>query len=139
MKKLIFTISAIVTILTFASCENDKATSSAPVLGTPILTPNPCEPGDSVTITIPVEKEGDNYYFYKAKYEIQGVDTVNMDKDVIIYTNPLSFKFVAPNNTGRYTISFSGSVSFTAGSTLYGSTNSVSTKLQVKESAPTEN
>lgn len=139
MKKIIISILAIFCAIAISSCEDDKATSTAPVLGEIILTPNPCSPGDSVTMTIPIKKEGENYYFYKAKYEIQGVDTINMEKNTLIYRNPLSLKFIAPTKPGRYNVKFSGSVSFTAGGQLYGDLNSVSTKLEVSEEPTAKN
>ena len=63
---------AMMALLTFMSCEDDKAQYHAPVYKAITFSPNPCYPGDEVTATITYSNKGENWYYFKQTFVLDG-------------------------------------------------------------------
>jgi len=122
------------TTLTFTACSDDAKHAKIPVFDTITLTPNPCMPGDTVTAVVKYKSLGEYYYFFKENYTV-GENSYTIEKSDCKGTNvEPTFKLVAPaDKYGTFPVTFIATVSLTAGSTLYSTTNKVETKLIVKD------
>lgn len=128
----------------FVSCENDNATSGrSPVFDKIVLTPNPCEIGDTIQGTVTYTSAGKN--IYKTTYRIRVVgNTTSGDSTFYSSTwdvydptkSEPTFKFAAPDITQTYTVTFEARrISYSTGGSngeVYGSANTVTANLTVK-------
>ncbi|MCQ2213177.1 MAG: hypothetical protein MJZ36_06035 [Bacteroidaceae bacterium] len=132
--KILFSALIAAAALTFTSCDKDKAEPVAPIFDRVTLTPNPCHPGDSVVAEVTYLSPGQYYYFFQQDLSVGGLTKISVDKGHCTGTNNNpKIRFKAPKQNGMYKVTFSSTVSFTAGSVLYGTTNSVDGILTVKD------
>lgn len=132
-KSLFFAVAAFAGIA-FSSCDEDgKSISVAPEFEEITLTPNPCQPGDSVTAVVTYKSEGKYYHYFKQEWKIGEATTTNLDKANMPTNQKPTLKFKAPDNVGTYPVSFIATLSYDSGDKLYGQSNSVSSTLKVQK------
>ena len=145
MNKICFFLTTILALLFLASCDNDDhATDSrSPEFGALTLEPSTVLPGDSVTATVSYKYAGKKIYSSEYILTVTGVTSEGQ------YVNSVKWKvvdptksaptqrFAAPDVPGNYTVTFRASqINYSSGGPngeLYGSANSVSTTLRVRE------
>lgn len=145
MKRLLFiSISAVLMLISFVSCTDDKIVGVVPVWGDMNLDPATCYIGkdDSVTIRVSVAKKSEHAqnctYFYRMKggKYTQAKDVYTVAPGTVEPT----VKMAVPDSAGVYTITFSTSnIYFNAdlpNGTIAASTNSVSATLTVIDPNP---
>jgi len=139
MKHLL--ILAAVLALACTACDNDDNAKDgqSPVFDKLTLTPNPCNPGDSVYATVTYVSAGKGIYKSKYYYKIEkdGEDVDGASWSVVDPTKSQpTFSFVAPTTSGYYTVTFGASqINYSGGGPngeLYGSANSVNAGLSVR-------
>jgi hypothetical protein len=124
---------ALVGMLTFSSCNDDEAQYHAPVYKTITFSPNPCYPGDKVTATVVYSSKGENWYYFKQVFTLDGtkVSEKVRNNDTYVYMpDPPTCTFDAPA-AGTHTVVFTCSPSSTVGNNLYPAAVSVEAKLVV--------
>lgn len=135
MKRFLQFAALIAAITMTISCEDDEQKYVAPVFDKLVLTPNPCEPGDSVRVVAAPNPVGENWYFYKFNFSVDGNSVFAYMKNGSTNTwnsKEASCLFIAPKTPGNHTVSFSGSVSPIVGSKLYDGINPCTETLVVK-------
>lgn len=128
MKRLISNsaILAILLSMIAVSCEDDYSTR-IPKFDGVTLNPDKCIPGKEIELTLNVKDKGEHVYIYDTKITIVNDDNPKDQKPFTIpkggfsLSNP-TYKFLAPDSSGTYTISVQAKVSFSAGDVLYPST-----------------
>lgn len=136
-------IPVILIALIFVSCDNDSHATDgrSPEFGDLTLTPSTVNPGDSVTANVSYTYSGKK--IYKNCYVLnitgntsEGTYSESITWEVIDPTKSTpTCKFASPLIPGIYTVTFRATqINFSSGGPngeLYGSANSVSTKLRV--------
>jgi len=126
------------------SCENDNATSGrSPVFEKIVLTPNPCETGDTIQGVVSYTSAGQ--HIYKTTYYVRVVGSTTsgdsiFHKQTWDVSDPTksepTFKFAAPDVAQTYTVTLGASrINYSTGGPngeLYGSANTVTTNLIVR-------
>ena len=152
MKKL-FVMLLAMTLIGFVACKDDDAISEAPEIASIELTPNPCHPGDAVTMKVYFNEGQKGSYFYFTEYVLGNIKPLSATKKdsqkgiLLGYEEP-TIKCQAADSAGTYKVSFKGKVSFTGNKAvvgkdskgnkiisdgqLYGETNTVTAQLIVK-------
>ena len=153
MKKLLLMMLAAMMVCIVA-CKDEDAVGEAPEIESIELTPNVCNPGDTVVMKVHYSKEtpGQNFYFTEYLVNLQCLSATKKDAThgVLLGNTEPTIKCLAPEKAGTYTISFKGKVSFTgnkavvgkdskgnkiiADGQLYGETTTATAKLTVKNS-----
>ena len=137
MKKNLLTMASIamMALLTFMSCEDDKAQYHAPVYKAITFSPNPCYPGDEVTATITYSNKGENWYYFKQTFVLDGETILQRTKSSTSTTlpDPPTCTFTAPA-AGTHTFTFTGTPSSIAAGNPYPGDVSITGKLVVSAS-----
>ena len=126
-------IALAICLLSFNACDDKEYTPLSPEFGELVLNNTKCAPGETVTATATIKKEGAYYYYFRIYYTVGSVTNIIEKDEIKTSTGELKFNFIAPTTPGTYNMSMKASVSYTTGNQLYGSTNSVSTKITVEE------
>ncbi len=126
---------AIIGMLTFSSCEDDKAEYHAPVYKDITFSPNPCYPGDTIIATVSYSSKGANWYYFKQTFTLDGEKVSEKVKTntTPILSDPPTCKIKAPA-AGVHTVVFTGAPSSTVGNTLYPTPVSITAQLVVSAS-----
>lgn len=116
-KILFYSFLALIAGIAFVGCEK-KQTYTAPVISELTITPNPCEPGASVTVTLNYTSAGDNWYFDTQSFTMcdsikPSIDSKNLIGRAGPYEQPYC-QFVAPTTPGSYKVAFEGQITKTA-------------------------
>lgn len=130
---------AIIGMLAFSSCEDDKAEYHAPVYKDITFSPNPCYPGDTITATVSYSSKGENWYYFKQTFTLDGAKVAEKTKTntTPILPDPPTCKFKAPA-TGVHTVEFTCSPSSTVGNPPYRTPVSITAQLVVSASTPSD-
>ncbi|MBO4563987.1 MAG: hypothetical protein J5720_00970 [Bacteroidaceae bacterium] len=150
MKKLLV-LTLAVAMVCVAACSDEDAIGEAPEIASIELTPNPCHPGDTVTMKVHFSEPGSHFYF--TEYVLGNIKPLSAtkkdtQKGILLGYNEPTIKCLAADSAGTYRVSFKGKVSFTGNKTvvgkdkdgnkiisdgqLYGETNTVTTNLKVQ-------
>ena len=114
------------------SCDDEEAQYHPPVFSGITFSPNPCHEGDAVTATVTYQDKGENWYYFKQVFELDGTKVSELIKDGKTYMpNPPMCAFTAPA-AGTHTVKFRATPSATAGQTLYPGEVSVTATLVVE-------
>ena len=152
MKKLLVLMLAAVMVCVVA-CKDEDAIGEAPEIASIELIPNPCHPGDTVTMKVHYKEDGKGSYFYFYEYVLGNIKPISATKKdankgiTLGYLEP-TIKCMAADSAGTYNVSFKGKVSFTgnkavvgkdskgnkiiADGQIYGETNTATTNLKVQ-------
>ena len=128
---------AIIGMLAFSSCEDDKAEYHAPVYKDITFSPNPCYPGDTITAPVSYSSKGENWYYFKQTFTLDGAkvsEKVKNNTTPILPDLPTG-KFKAPA-AGVHTVEFTCQPSSTVGNTLYPAAVTITAQLVVSASPP---
>lgn len=140
MKRLfLLSISALLMLISFTSCDDENRHGVVPVFGEMTITPSTCYIGKNDSIDIRVSLKHKSEYAQKCTYyyRIAG-GKYTQAKDVYTVapgTVEPTVRMAVPDSAGVYTVTFStSSIYFNAdlpNGTIAAATNSVSAKLTV--------
>lgn len=130
MKTKFIILSTLFAAFFCAACSDDMESKSVkPTFSNIEVTPNTCNPGETVSATVNYKDKGAYFYFYS--------QIITMD-DSIVYKSeshttelPKNVKIIAPSKPGSHIVKYSSKVSYTSGTKLFDETESVQTTLNV--------